>query len=302
MSNKYSKAIVNLRKEKGLSQAELATILGVSRQTVNYIEKDEKHLTPRIMSIIKEKFGDIVHYINIENITQADRFRYARVEIIDTSQTNLATILGVKPQVIADIESGRKQKIDNDILQKLYEEYGIKLEWLLFGIGNKTLLDDMDEIEETYCNDNVVSIKKYDFNLTEKENIDKVIENDKDVLYFDRRLLRNILGVDPNKIFYMQAPDDSMDSGENLSTDIKKDDILFIDISQKQGNDKVFVYKNDFDNISSIRQIKWELSENIKLIPYNKKYKSEIIEKPINDFLVNIVGKIIWNGSKETVQ
>lgn len=299
MSNKYSKAIVNLRKEKGLSQAELATILGVSRQTVNYIEKDEKHLTPRIMSIIKEKFGDLVNYINVESITQAERFRYVRTEIIDTSQINLASILGVKPQVIADIESGRKQKIDNDILQKLYEEYGIKLEWLLFGIGNQTLLDDMDEIEYTYCNDNVASIKKYDFNLTEKENIDKVIENDKDVLYFDRRWLRNILGVNPDNIFFIYAPDDSMDSGKNTANDIKKGDILFIDISQKQGNNKVFVYKNDFDNEYSIRQIKWSLSENIKLVPYNKKYKSEIVEKQVNEFLVNIIGQIVWNGNRK---
>jgi phage repressor protein C with HTH and peptisase S24 domain len=156
----------------------------------------------------------------------------------------------------------------------------------------------MDEIEYTYCNDNVASIKKYDFSLSEKENIDKVIENDKDVLYFDRRWLRNILGVNPDNIFFIYAPDDSMDSGKNTANDIKKGDILFIDISQKQGNDKVFVYKDDLDNIPSIREIKWSLSENIKLIPYNKKYKSEIVEKQVNEFMVNIIGRVIFNLTK----
>ena len=39
------------------------------------------------MNIIKEKFGDLVHYIDIEAVTQADRFRYARIEILDKTQT-----------------------------------------------------------------------------------------------------------------------------------------------------------------------------------------------------------------------
>ena len=61
----------------------------------------------------------------------------------------------------------------------------------------------------------------------------------------------------------------------------------------------MFVYKDDLDNIPTIRQIKWGLSENTKLIPYNKKYKSEIIEKQVNEFLVNIIGQIVWNGNRK---
>ena len=297
MSSKYSKAVTNLRKEKGLSQAALAEILGVSRQTVNYIEKDEKHLTPRIMATIQQKFGDLVNYIDVKSETQADRFRYARVEIIGKSQIDLASTLGIKQQTITDIESGRKQKIDTEILYPLYDKYGIKLEWLLFGIGYKTIEEEAIDIQDTYFNENVAPIFKYDFTLSDEENRKRNKDDIKNILYFDKRWLRNILGVNPDDIFFMYAPDDSMDSGMDTAKDIKKSDILFIDISKKQGNDNIFVYKDSLDNKPVIRQIKWGLSENIKLIPKNKKYKTETVKSEISDFMVGVVGKIIWNGS-----
>ncbi len=301
MSTKYSKAVKNLREEKGLSQAALADILGVSRQTVNYIEKDEKYLTPRIMSIIKEKFGDLVHYIDAKSITQADRFKFARIEILNKTQTNLAKELGINSQVITDIESGRKKKIDDSILRKFYEDYGIKIEWLLFGIGNKTVVEDDEDGYNAYFNEQVASIYKYDFTLSEEDNLKKKIDDVKDILYFDRRWIKNILGVNPNNLFFMYAPDDSMDSGMNTTTDIKRGDILFIDISQKEGNNNIFVFKNLFDNKPQIRQIQWSFSEKLKLIPKNKKYKSETIEKEYNEFMVNIIGRVVWNGSKEKI-
>lgn len=298
MSNKYSKAIINLRKHLELTQAEFAEKIGVSRQTVNYMEKNEKQITPRILDIIKEKYGDITNYIDADCEDLKARFRYMRIEIICLSQIKLGERLGVASQTITDIESGHKKKINDDILKKLIDEYCINIEWLLFGIGNPTKIDDEEDSYNKYYNEQVAFIKKYDFNLSEEENKTRNTE-DKDTLYFDKRWLSNILGVNPDNIFFIYAPDDSMDSGMDTLKDIKKGDILFIDTSQKKGNDKVFVYKNDFDNKPSIRQIKWSLSENIKLIPYNEKYKSGIVEKQLNEFMINIIGKVIWNGSKE---
>ena len=233
--------------------------------------------------------------------TLKERFKYMREEVIGLSQQKLADKLEIKQQTIANIESGRKQKIDTEILYKLSEEYTINTEWLIFGIGNINKIDDYDEYSHKYYNDNVVAIRKYDFNKTEEENINNNIENDKDALYFDRRWLRNILGVNPDNVFFTYAPDDSMYSGMDASRDIKKDDILFVDISQKQGNDKVFIYKDDFDNKQYIRQIRWSMSENIKLIPRNTNYKTEVIEKGMDEFLVNIIGRVVWNGSKESL-
>lgn len=295
MSNNYSKAIINLRKHLGLTQAEFAENIGVSRQTVNYMEKNEKQITPRILDIIKEKYGDITNYIDANCADLKARFRYMRVEIICLSQIKLGEKLGVSSQTITDIESGHKKKINDDILKILIDEYSINIEWLLFGTGNPTKIDNEEDSYNKYYNEQVACIKKYDFNLSEEEN--KIRDTgDKDTLYFDKRWLKNILGVNPDNLFFIYAPDDSMDSGMDTLKDIKKGDILFIDISQKQGNDKVFVYKNDFDNTFSIRQIKWGLSDNIKLIPFNKQYKSEVVEKQLNLFMVNIIGRVVWNG------
>jgi phage repressor protein C with HTH and peptisase S24 domain len=35
----------------------------------------------------------------------------------------------------------------------------------------------------------------------------------------------------------------------------------------------------------------------LELIPFNKNYQSETIEKQLSEFVVNIIGKIVWNGS-----
>ena len=167
----------------------------------------------------------------------------------------------------------------------------------MFGTGNIDKIDDEEEYLHKYYNDKVAAIRKYDFNLSEEENRNRQEKDDKNILYFDKRWLRNILGVNPDNLFFIYATDDSMNSGKNTTNDIKKNDILFLDISQKQGNNNIFVYKNDFDNQPAIRQIKWSLSENIKLIPANLKYKEEIVDNNANEFIVDIIGRIIVNIS-----
>lgn len=65
-----------------------------------------------------------------------ERFKYMREAEIKLSQQKLADRLGIKQQIIANIETGRKKKLDTEILYKLTQEFNINVEWLLFNIGN----------------------------------------------------------------------------------------------------------------------------------------------------------------------
>ena len=235
----------------------------------------------------------------MNEMTLPERFKYMREERIGLSQQKLADALNIKQQTVANIESGRKQKIDTEILYALLKKFNINSEWLMFGTGNIDKYQDDDDAYETYHNDKIVEIKKYDFSLSEEGNRKNRID-DRYILYFDRRWLKNILGVNPDDIFFIYAPDDSMDSGTNEVKDIKKNDILLVDISKKQGNNNIFVLQ-DSDNKPFLRQIIWSLAENIKLKPTNNKYKSEIFNDITFDFKGKIIGKVVWNGNKENV-
>ena len=228
--------------------------------------------------------------------TIAERFRHIREEL-NITQTELAKKIGIKQQIIADIERGRTQKIATPILEYLCKKHLINTEWLLFNFGNMTKIEDEDDAVEKYYNDNVVGICKYDIKLSNEQNKEKSDYDDKDILYFDRRWIKVVLGVNPDNLFFIRANDDSMNSGKNLASDIRKNDILFIDISQKEGNNGIFLYRDVFYTNMYIRKIAWSLSENLKVIPANPKLKTEIIEKNLNEFTIDIVGKIVWNAS-----
>lgn len=68
-------------------------------------------------------------------MTLQERFKYMREAEIKLSQQKLADRLGIKQQIIANIETGRKKKLDTEILYKLTQEFNINVEWLLFNIG-----------------------------------------------------------------------------------------------------------------------------------------------------------------------
>lgn len=223
-----------------------------------------------------------------------DRFRYMRREILHKSQQELADILFVSQQIIAFIENGRKKKLDPDILWKIGEKLNINLEWLMFGTG------DPIKINKDRYSENIVPVYFYSAKAAAGNGEEAPDVEEKNLLYFDRRWLKNFIGVNPENLSIIQAKGDSMDSGLNRPDDIKDGDLLMVDSSQKEGNNKIFVFR--IDNELRVKRLKWELSGALNILSNNAAYPTEIKEFNTLEFMnFEIIGRVVWNGSKECV-
>ena len=295
----------NFRKTKHLSQKALAESLGFSRTFINNITLGKERVTYGLLDKVKEVYNvDLNNYQPTEltevQTTQGERFKYIRTEILNLSSIKLANILRMSTATILNIEGDRTDRIEPRILKFLSQEYLINIEWLLFGTGDITKVDTQERYEHQLANENVIAIPFYNVKAAAGSGIEAPSYTDKDVLYFDRRWIRNVLGAEPNNLSIIQCKGNSMDSGVNSPDDIKDGDLLLIDTSQKMGNNKTFVFREDND--LRVKKLKWELSGTLSIISNNPSFQTEILE-PDMLALTNfeIIGKVIWNGSRENV-
>lgn len=295
----------NFRKTKHLSQKALAESLGFSRTFINNITLGKERVTYGLLDKVKEVYNvDLNNYQPTEltevQTTQGERFKYIRTEILNLSSIKLAQMLHVVTSTILNIEGDRTDRIEPRILKFLSQEYLINIEWLLFGTGDITKVDTQERYEHQLTNENVIAIPFYNVKAAAGSGIEAPSYTDKDVLYFDRRWIRNVLGADPSNLSIIQCKGNSMDSGTNNPDDIKDGDLLLIDTSQKMGNNKTFVFREDND--LRVKKLKWELSGTLSIISNNPSFQTEILE-PDMLALTNfeIIGKVIWNGSRENV-
>lgn len=228
--------------------------------------------------------------------TQAERFKYMRENIINLSQAKLAERLEDNTPNIINIENGRTKRLDSLLLEKLSSEYLINIEWLLFGKGNPTKVDDDEDAFHKYGNSNIVGIPFYEVKAAAGQGEMTIDNPDKEVIWFDKRWLKNVLGVNPDNLSIIQAKGDSMDGGNNP---IKDGDLLMVDCSVKEGNN-VFVIKDD--NELRVKKLKWNFDGTLDIISNNPKYSVETLDENTGYFRnIEIIGKVVWNGSKENV-
>ena len=228
--------------------------------------------------------------------TQQERFQYMRKEILNLSQKTLADKLQTSQQNVADIETGRKKKIDSDILYALLTEFDINVEWLLFGTGNITKIDDAMESSEAMP-DTIISIPFYNALASAGNGVDAPELEEKDLLYFDKRMLKNILGLNPKNLSIVRATGNSMDGG---SKPIKDRDFLLVDSTIKEGDGKVFVFKEDGELF--VKQLRFNMDDSIEIISFNPEYPARVLTSSQLMFNpIEIIGRVMWNGSMESV-
>lgn len=148
--------------------------------------------------------------------------------------------------------------------------------------------------------DNVVAIPFY--NIGAAAGSGTYIENDPEEtsMYFDKRYLKQILKRNTfNNLHVIYAQGDSMDSGWNQPDDIKDGDLLLVDTSQKAGNNHIFVIIQNNELRVKLLNIQ---GDNLLIISKNKKYKTEHYTfENLEHNKIDIVGRVVWNGSKENV-
>lgn len=220
-------------------------------------------------------------------VTQGDRFKEIREYNLKLSQKELADILNTSQATISAIETGAKQKIDTDILKTLVHGYNIDLSYLLLGTPSSNR------------DDNCIPVPFYNIGIAAGSGKQLDDETEKEAMYFDKRWLKNVLGVDYKNLALVYASGDSMDSGFNLPNDIKDGDLLLVDTSQTEGNNKTYVIRVNNQELR-VKQLVKKFDGTLHILSANSKYKDEVYT-PNNELTIEVIGRVVWNGSKENI-
>ena len=208
---------------------------------------------------------------------------------LKVSQSNLASMLGVSQTTIAFIENRQRAVPKSVMLAVMNLPQKYKFDSEIMELYNKNNLNCI-------VNSNSVPIPFYSVKASAGYGETLPDYQEKDIIYFDRRWLKNVLGVNPDNVAIIQAKGDSMDGGNNP---IKDGDLLMVDCSVKEGNN-VFVIKDD--NELRVKKLKWNFDGTLDIISNNPKYSVETLDENTGYFRnIEIIGKVVWNGSKENV-
>jgi phage repressor protein C with HTH and peptisase S24 domain len=201
------------------------------------------------------------------------------------TQIELAQILDIPQSIIAMVENGSRKAP-----QSLKDALKHKFDFELDKVVNQFVMAST-----------IVSIPLYDIAAAAGSGVYLTNEEPiKDVLYFDKRFLKQILHTDNfDSLHFIYASGNSMDSGWNQPDDIKDGDLLMVDTSQTTGNNQIFVIlvNNQELRVKKLSKIK----DTLYITSNNKDYKEEIYRPDNSDIEIKVIGKVIWNGSKETI-
>lgn len=198
------------------------------------------------------------------------------------NQTAFAESLGISQAAIANIESG-KRDVSKPVLLKIREVYNLDL--YSYGEAPNPTID----------NSNIIAIPTHDISAAAGAGVWVDREPEQDVLYFDKRVLRQLLKRDDfSSIHIIHAQGDSMDSGWNQPDDIKDGDLLMVDTSQTTGNNQVFVILVNNRELRVKRLTK--RGDTLYITSNNPKYKEEIYRPDDTDIEVKVIGKVVWHG------
>lgn len=199
---------------------------------------------------------------------------------VGLSQPAFAEALSVSKGLIASIEIGSRT-LSHKLNQKIVDVFG------------ENILHP--EVKECLPN-NIIALPFYPVGASAGNGTLLLEEIEQEPMYFDRRFIEKVLKLNPDNIHIIYAQGDSMDSGWNQPDDIKDGDLLFIDPTIKSGNNQVFVIQQD-DKL----RVKMLTKQGDTLIVKSKnpKYPDELYTPDKVDTEISVIGKVVWNGSKE---
>lgn len=208
--------------------------------------------------------------------TDSERLRTLRKQL-KLTQKQFAEKCGVHQQLIAMIENGTRR------ITPAFELGFLKH----FGYDFKTeqQIPKVQSLADSHSY--IVPVPFYSAKAAAGAGVELPSYPEKDVIYFDKRLLQNVLGINQENAAFITAKGDSMlpiiNDGDLLLVDSSVQDII---------NGKVFVVKDGND--LRVKRLKQEWNGDIYLISDNEKYPPEKVNHPIN-----IIGRVVWNGTKE---
>lgn len=204
------------------------------------------------------------------------------------SRKELASKLGVSVSMISNIENGLTA-IPDTWQKKIIE---------VFSYDYLKGYEVHVEKEFTTVTSNIIPIPFYHIKAAANPTGELMINYaEAEALYFDKRWLKNVLGINPYNASIIKAKGDSMDSGFNKSDDIKNGDLLLIDNSDTNiVNNKTYII--EIGDKLLVKKVVQDFDGTISLISNNERYLPRILTECDNAL---IKGRVVWNGSRENI-
>ena len=203
------------------------------------------------------------------------------------TQTQFALQINQPQSLVAMIENGTR-KAPQSFKDALLKRY------------NFTLSEIKETSKEVCLPDTIISIPIYEISASAGQGTPLDKEPEQEILYFDKRYLRHKLKTDDFSNYHIiYAKGDSMDSGWNQPDDIKDGDLLMVDTSQTTGNNQIFVILINNQELRVKRLAK--RGDSLYIISNNPNYKEEVYNPNSTDTEIKVIGRVIWNGSKENL-
>ncbi len=212
------------------------------------------------------------------------------------TQEQLGSMLGFHKNYIGMLENPADPKTNKNISRNISVKF---MEKLIQKFPDALSYKNEQEIvSDKYSN--IIPIPLYNIGAACGAGTWLADVPNKDVMYFDKRFLKQILKTENySGLHIIHASGDSMDSGWNQPNDIKDGDLLLVDTQQTTGNNQTFVILVNNSELRVKRLFK--RGDALYISSNNPKYKEEIYYPDNNDFEVKVIGKVVWNGSKETI-
>lgn len=221
--------------------------------------------------------------------------------LLGLTQHAFAESVGSSQQVVAMVENN-KRAVPSSIKQGFYTGYGVSYERAIECKTKEELniLLNSQIITNNNNENNIVAIPIHDISAAAGAGTWLSDEPEVDKMFFDKRFLRQILKSDDySHLHLIHAQGDSMDSGWNQPNDIKDGDLLLVDSSQTTGNNQIFVIRVNNSELRVKRLFK--RGDVLYISSNNSKYKDEVYYPDNNNVIIEVIGRVVWNGSKENV-
>lgn len=233
-----------------------------------------------------------------------DNYQFKRLrKLFGDTQAIFAKKLNTSQQTIAMIENNNRA-VPRSIRENFYKNFGLSYDEAIQCKTQEELgiaLNKKNVVDSVLNDSQVVALKFYPC-IQAAAGLGNYLINDSqsEVLYFDKRWLKNIIGINPQNAFIIQAQGESMDSGMNKIDDIKDGDLLMVDTSKLEGNNKIYVINQN--NEIRVKRLFYNLDGSLTISSNNPKYQDEKYKAEDANFInIQVLGRVVWNGSKENV-
>ncbi len=233
-----------------------------------------------------------------------DNHQFKRLrKLLGDTQAVFAEKLNTSQQTIAMIENNNRA-VPSSIRENFYKKFGLSYDEAIQCKTKEELNIALNKkiVVNSVLNDTQVVAIKFYSNIQAAAGLGNYTTNNtqSEVLYFDKRWLKNIIGINPQNAFIIQAQGESMDSGLNKIDDIKDGDLLMVDTSKLEGNNKIYVIS--LNNEIRVKRLFYNLDGSLTISSNNSKYQDEQYKAEDANFInIQVLGRVVWNGSKENV-